>query len=49
MRQLLRNTNFTFIVGAVLVFIVVQALIGLGVLNAYWQVIIFWGASMGIL
>jgi len=46
MRQLLRNTNFTFIVGAVLVFIVVQALISLGVLNAYWQVIIFWGASI---
>jgi branched-chain amino acid transport system permease protein len=46
MRQLLRNTNFTFIVGAVLVFIVVQVLISLGVLNAYWQGIIFWGAAI---
>jgi hypothetical protein len=46
MRQLLRNTNFTFILGAVLVFIVVQALISLGVLNAYWQGIIFWGAAI---
>lgn len=46
MRQLLRNTNLTFILGAILVFIVVQALISLGVLNAYWQGIIFWGAAI---
>ncbi len=46
MRQLLRNTNFTFILGAMVVFIVVQALISLGVLNAYWQGIIFWGAAI---
>ncbi len=46
MRQLLRNTNFTFILGALLVFIVIQVLISLGLLNAYWQGIIFWGAAI---
>ncbi|MFN3762921.1 MAG: branched-chain amino acid ABC transporter permease, partial [Anaerolineae bacterium] len=35
-----------FILGAGLVFILVQALISVGVLNAYWQGIIFWGAAI---
>lgn len=32
--------------GAGLVFIIVQALINLGILNPYWQGVIFWGAAI---
>lgn len=46
MRQLLRNTTLMFFLGAALVFILVQVLINKGVINAYWQTILFWGAAM---
>ncbi len=46
MRQLLRNTTLIFFLGAALVFILVQVLINAGVINAYWQTILFWGAAM---
>ena len=42
----LRGSNATFILGALLVFVVVQVLLSVGVLNNYWRGILFWGAAI---
>lgn len=46
MLQKLRNPNIYTLLGAFLVFIVVQVLISAGFLNPYWRTIIFWGAAI---
>lgn len=47
MWQRLRNhSNRSFVLGALVVFVLIQALISAGLLNAYWQGIIFWGAAI---
>ena len=42
----LRKPTVSFAVGGVLVFVVVQLLLSLGVLNNFWRGIIFWGAAL---
>jgi len=42
----LRKPTVSFVVGGVLVFVVVQLLLSLGVLNNFWRGIIFWGAAL---
>jgi len=44
----LRKPTVSFAVGGVLVFVVVQLLLSLGVLNNFWRGIIFWGAALTI-
>lgn len=46
MLQRLRNSNGSFLLGALVVFVLIQILISTGLLNAYWQGIIFWGAAI---
>ncbi len=46
MLQRLRNSNLSFILGALVFFALIQVLISIGVLNPYWQGIIFWGAAI---
>ncbi len=46
MVQRLRNPSVSFLLGSVLIFIIVQVLISIGILNPYWQTIIFWGAAI---
>lgn len=46
MIQRLRQPGILFIVGALLVFILIQVLITVGVVNNYWRGIIFWGAAI---
>ncbi len=42
----LRKPAVSFAVGGVLIFVVVQLLLSLGVLNNFWRGIIFWGAAL---
>jgi len=42
----MRKPTLSFVVGGVLVFVVVQLLLSLGVLNNFWRGIIFWGAAL---
>ena len=42
----LRKPNVLFILGGLLFFIVIQALLSFGVLNSFWRGIIFWGAAI---
>lgn len=46
MLQRLRGSSAYVLLGAVLVFVVVQVLLSLDVINAYWRGIIFWGAAI---
>ncbi|MBO9369623.1 MAG: branched-chain amino acid ABC transporter permease [Chloroflexi bacterium] len=46
MLQRLRGPNLSFILGSLAFFVVVQILISTGLLNPYWQNILFWGAAM---
>jgi len=46
MLQRLRGPNPSFILGSLAFFVVVQILISTGLLNPYWQNILFWGAAM---
>ena len=46
MLRRLRGSNAYVLLGAVLVFVVVQVLLSLGVVNAYWRGILFWGAAI---
>ncbi len=46
MLQRLRNSGVSFLLGSALVFIIIQVLISAGLLNPYWQGIIFWGAAI---
>ena len=46
MLERLKKPTTSFIVGGAVVFIVVQLLLSLGLLNNYWRGIIFWGAAI---
>ena len=46
MLQRLRGPNLSFILGSLAFFVVVQILISTGLLNPYWQNILFWGTAM---
>jgi branched-chain amino acid transport system permease protein len=46
MLERLRKPTASFIAGSLVIFIVVQLLLGLGLLNNYWRGIIFWGAAI---
>ena len=46
MLQRLRGSSAYVLLGAVLVFVVVQVLLSLGVINDYWRGILFWGAAI---
>jgi branched-chain amino acid transport system permease protein len=46
MLRRLRGSNAYVLLGAVLVFVVVQVLLSLGVVNPYWRGILFWGAAI---
>ncbi|HEC33976.1 MAG TPA: branched-chain amino acid ABC transporter permease [Chloroflexi bacterium] len=48
MLRRLREPSSLFILGSLLVFALVQALLSLGVINAYWRGILFWGAAITI-
>jgi len=46
MLRRLKRPSVTFIGGGLLIFVVVQVLLSLGLLNNFWRGIIFWGASL---
>jgi len=46
MLRRLKRPSVTFIGGGLLIFMVVQVLLSLGLLNNFWRGIIFWGASL---
>ena len=46
--QRLRGPNATFLIAALLFFVVVQALLSFGLLNNFWRGIIFWGVAITI-
>jgi len=46
MLRRLRGSNAYFLLGVVLVFVVVQVLLSVGVVNDYWRGILFWGAAI---
>jgi branched-chain amino acid transport system permease protein len=46
MLQRLRGSSTYVLLGAVLVFVVVQVLLSLGAINDYWRGILFWGAAI---
>jgi branched-chain amino acid transport system permease protein len=46
MLRRLRGSNAYVLLGALLVFVVVQVLLSLGVINPYWRGILFWGAAI---
>lgn len=46
MLRRLRGSNATVLLGALLVFVVVQVLLSVGVINNYWRGILFWGAAI---
>ncbi len=48
MLQKWRKPGVYFIGGGLLIFIVIQLLLSLGILNNYWRGIIFWGAAITI-
>ncbi len=46
MVQRLRQPSVLFLIGALLFFVLVQVLLSVGVINAYWRGILFWGAAI---
>jgi branched-chain amino acid transport system permease protein len=44
----LRKPSVLFFLGALLIYVVVQVLLSVGVVNDYWRSIIFWGAAITI-
>ena len=46
MLQRLRGSSTYVLLGALLVFVVVQVLLSVGVINNYWRGIVFWGAAI---
>ncbi len=48
MSQNSRKSSIYFIAAGLLVFVIIQILLGTGVLNNYWRGIIFWGAAITI-
>lgn len=44
--RLIRKPGAKFITGALVIFVVVQLLLSLGILNNFWRGIIFWGAAI---
>lgn len=46
MLEKIKKPTRTFIIGGLIVFVVIQLLLSLGLLNNYWRGIIFWGAAI---
>ncbi len=48
MLQRMRKPSIYFIAGGLIIFVVIQVLLSVGVLNNYWRGIIFWGAAISM-
>lgn len=48
MLRRMRKSTVYFIAGGLIIFVVIQLLLSLGILNNYWRGIIFWGAAISM-